>query len=291
MFIYCCGFVVELNLNHASSWIHFRKKHFLHISLPSFSSRRQHVHFACDLTRMTSAYSRHRACCHIWTFTTPRDYLQNAAERKDQCQYVPEDFSRNDICEMFRTAMLEIGQSSILEQLVVVKEPLLNHYGFQFRVIFKTKTCFASDDINTLLAQKRGCRGSMSRPEKNWQSLVQYVLDCKTKRKEVAEDKIPLFWPHMWQTKSQVLQQWQDQAMSRKQCTSKRENPNLEQLQLKRRRTMKFADFVEIAKQNGIPMKTIFGKLLAEKNRQVTMPCGTMEAKSSSARKSPRCYK
>ena len=121
-------------------------------------------------------------------------------------------FLEEHICEMFRTAMLEIGQSSILEQLVVVKEPLLNHYGFQFRVIFKTKTCFASDDINTLLAQKRGCRGSMSRPEKNWQSLVQYVLDCKTKRKEVAEDKIPLFWPHMWQTKSQVLQQWQSGA-------------------------------------------------------------------------------
>jgi hypothetical protein len=197
----------------------------------------------------------------MWTFTTPQDYLQNAAERKDQCQYVPEDFSRNDICEMFRTAMLEIGQSSILEQLVVVKEPLLNHYGFQFRVIFKTKTCFASDDINTLLAQKRGCRGSMSRPEKNWQSLVQYVLDCKTKRKEVAEDKIPLFWPHMWQTKSQVLQQWQDQAMSRKQCTSKRENPNLEQRQLKRRRTMKFADFVEIAKQNGITNENDFWKI------------------------------
>ena len=129
-----------------------------HFSAVVFSSRRQHVHFACDLSRMTSANSRHRACCHMWTFTTPQDYLQNAAERKDQCQYVPEDFSRNDICEMFRTAMLELGHGSILEQLVVVKEPLLNHYGFQFRVIFKTKTSFASDDINTLLAQKRGCR-------------------------------------------------------------------------------------------------------------------------------------
>lgn len=232
-----------------------------HFSAVVFSSRRQHVHFACDLSRMTSANSRHRACCHMWTFTTPQDYLQNAAERKDQCQYVPEDFSRNDICEMFRTAMLELGHGSILEQLVVVKEPLLNHYGFQFRVIFKTKTSFASDDINTLLAQKRGCRGSMSHPEKNWQSLVQYVLDCKTKRKEVAEDKIPLFWPHMWQTKSQVVQQWQDQAMSHKQCTSKRGKPTLEQRQLKRRRTMKFAEFVEIAKQNGITNENEFWKI------------------------------
>ena len=113
-----------------------------HFPAVVFSSRRQHVHFACDLSRMTSANSRHRACCHMWTFTTPQDYLQNAAERKDQCQYVPEDFSRNDICEMFRTAMSELGHGSILEQLVVVKEPLLNHYGFQFRVIFKTKTSY-----------------------------------------------------------------------------------------------------------------------------------------------------
>ena len=67
----------------------------------------------------------------------------------------------------------------------------------------------------------------MSHPEKNWQSLVQYVLDCKTKRKEVAEDKIPLFWPHMWQTKSQVVQQWQDQAMSHKQVHIETRKTNL----------------------------------------------------------------
>lgn len=59
---------------------------------------------------------------------------------------------------MFRTAMLEIGEGSNLEQIMVVKEPLVNYYGFQFRVIFRTKTPFANRNITTLLTQKRDAK-------------------------------------------------------------------------------------------------------------------------------------
>lgn len=228
---------------------------------------RQCVYFACALTQMSSADSRRRACCHMWTFTTPQDYIQNATQRRNRCEFIPEDFSRNEICEMFRTAMLEIGQGQILEQIVVVKEPLLNLYGFQFRVIFKTRRSCRSDDINKVLAEKRGCRGFMSNPETNWESLVQHVLACKTKAPEVEEDKIPLFWPHMWKTRRDVLQQFKDETIARKQCASKRGNSKTQQLQLKRRRTMKFADFVEIANQNGITNENEFWKLAARERQ------------------------
>ena len=107
----------------------------------------------------------------------------------------------------------------------------------------------------------------MSNPERDWESLVQHVLACKTKAPEVAEDKIPLFWPHMWQSKRDVLQQWKDETIARKQCASKRENPQKQQLQLKRRRTMTFADFVDIAHQHGITNENEFWQI-AGRERQ-----------------------
>lgn len=84
---------------------------------------------------------------------------------------------------------------------------------------------------------------------------------------EGTEDETPLFWPHMWQTKSQVLQQAKEQAMPGECSASKREFPNIEQVQLKRRRMLNFAEFVEIAKRNDITNENEFWKV-AGRERQ-----------------------
>jgi hypothetical protein len=159
------------------------------------------VHEACDFTlktgeeqktlpAMTAVSACHRSCCHMWTFTTPPEYIQNAVERKAQCQYIPEDFSRNDMCETFRAAVIELGQGANLEQLIILKELLVNHWGFQIRVIFRMKTPFANSQITTFLAGKKGCQGYMSCPIRGWENLMKYVLEGKSTQDNIHHS----FW-------------------------------------------------------------------------------------------------
>ena len=86
----------------------------------------------------------------MWTFTTPPECIQNAVERKAQCQYIPEDFSRNDMCETFRAAVIELGQGVNLEQLIVVKELFCSQISGE-SIFFRPAPMWLSPGRRTLL--------------------------------------------------------------------------------------------------------------------------------------------
>ena len=52
----------------------------------------------------------HRCWNLMWTFSTPREYLADPALRKQRKEPIPDDFTREEMAEMFRDAVKRVGQ-------------------------------------------------------------------------------------------------------------------------------------------------------------------------------------
>ena len=67
--------------------------------------------------------AKHRCWNLMWTFSTPRAYLADAELRKRRKEYIPDDFTRQEIADMFRDAVRRVGQQQNLREFIVVMEP------------------------------------------------------------------------------------------------------------------------------------------------------------------------
>ena len=96
----------------------------------------------------------------MWTFSTPREYFADPTVRKQRKEPIPDDFTREEMAEMFRDAVKTVGQLQNLREFIVVKEP---HQKWKpdrsapemhFHIVFKMKSNFAHLSIAKELAKK-----------------------------------------------------------------------------------------------------------------------------------------
>ncbi|CAL1160391.1 unnamed protein product [Cladocopium goreaui] len=115
-----------------------------------------------------------------------------------------------------------------LDNMSSTKQNLNNGSALEKR---KLESCQSQDDIRRQsLKQLRALRQKREAVEDEEKQIEALIADID-KRQNSAK------FSSTAASKFAVVQQWQDQAMSHKQCTSKRGKPTLEQRQLKRRRS------------------------------------------------------
>ena len=82
----------------------------------------------------------HRSCCFTWTFPTPKDYRKEQVGRRKNLEYVPDDFSGEDIALLFLNALKHVYENENLEEMIVVQEPHKGRDAFHYHVVFKMRT-------------------------------------------------------------------------------------------------------------------------------------------------------
>ena len=156
---------------------------------------------------------KHRSQTMMWTFPTPRSYLGSLEDRRKANKFIPRDFARKDMAEIFLKVLAKQGKRDLLKEFIVVMEPhsKMTPDGsakeMHFHIVFRMSTNFAHLQISNSLDKDYGCKGHMSHPRKGgWPSLVQYVLEQSAVKLPIHLDEDPYFWPddqHM--TKDKML--------------------------------------------------------------------------------------
>ena len=206
--------------------------------------------------------SSHRSCCLMWTFPTPKEYRKVYVDRRKNLEYVPDDFSREDIALLFLNALQQVDEHQHLEELIVVQEPHKTRAGFHYHFVFKMRTPFAHQE--NVLACENSCRGNMSHPKKGWRNMAHYVL-----RKDVAPadqkfDSAPYFWPKVTLTRETMLEKPKCEQEDREHNFDKDEaGPPVQEAMFKKRK-LSFRDFLMIAKANKIRDETAFWQIAGD---------------------------
>ena len=217
----------------------------------------------------------HRCWNLMWTFSTPREYLADPAVRKKRKECIPDDFTREEMAEMFRDAVKRVGQLQNLREFIVVMEP---HQKWKpdrsapemhFHIVFKMKANFAHLSIAKALATHHGCKGHMSYPAKGWAGMVRYVLQDSGVKLGCHLDQNPLFWPNAdnTMTKQKMLQKVG--VEDAKDATTKKEDWKEKG---KRKRQLDFAQFTDWVVANNITNEAEFWKLAGKEKEEHDNP-------------------
>ena len=219
--------------------------------------------------------AKHRCWNLMWTFSTPRAYLADAELRKRRKEYIPDDFTRQEIADMFRDAVRRVGQQQNLREFIVVMEPHKkwkpdrSKPEMHFHIVFKMKANFAHLSIAKSLATVHGCKGHMSYPAKGWNAMVRYVLKDSGVKLGYQMDEHPLFWPNPdnTMTKEKMLQKVG--ASDPADASTKKEDWKEKG---KRKRQLDFAQFTDWVVLNKITNEAEFWKLAGKEKEEHDNP-------------------
>ena len=201
---------------------------------------------------------KHRSQTLMWTFPTPRSYLGSLEDRRKANKFIPRDFTRKDMADIFLDVLAKQGKRDLLKEFIVVMEPhsKMTPDGsakeMHFHIVFRMSTNFAHLQISNSLDKDYGCKGHMSHPRKGgWPSLVQYVLEQSAVKLPIHLDEHPYFWPddqHM--TKDKMLTRINKKQEADTEANRKRQEPDGQMYEPpkkkgRKRTTLHFNEFVQ----------------------------------------------
>ena len=108
--------------------------------------------------------SKARGMCGQFVWPCPREYPSELATRRDLKMLIPEDMSKQQVGEMFKKVVCQVGQLPNLDRLHIFDEPhkkynpATGQRARHYHIIFRFKSTFAQKKVWT--------------PKKDWSSNI-----------------------------------------------------------------------------------------------------------------------